>query len=198
MAESEVSSSVTKAFFVCDLCLFSVDLTSLVATDKEKQKNDMLLAIVLEHLVPHTESLMNVIASNAANQTFSLKYEILCRVQDNKDNKSKKLVLSLQKKFKSQHSHIEIPIDKDEDKTMSQLRAGVKADRKNYIALRNAKGQTIGDANAAGQLIEVDIYNLLLACSINKIKFLFRSTNTLKNKRANLESWPKPAAIRPS
>ena len=49
--KSEIVASKLKSFFVCHLCLFTVDLT-FVATPKEKQKNDMLLhvAIILEHL----------------------------------------------------------------------------------------------------------------------------------------------------
>ena len=143
LAESEVVGSEIKVFYVCDLCMFTVDLTSLVSSPKERQKNDMLLAIVLEHLVPHTESLMNVIASTAANQTFNLKYEVLAKVTD-LTGPNKKIVLSLQKKFKSQNSNLEIAIDKDEDKTMSLLRSGIKSEKKNYVSLRTVKGNEGG------------------------------------------------------
>lgn len=147
-AESDIVASKTKAFYICDLCLFTVDLTSLIATDQEKQKNEMLLAIVLEHLVPHTESLTSVIASTSSNNTMHLKYEMLSRVQDMGPG-TKKIVLSLQKKFKSPHSSLEVQLDKDEDKTMAQLRAGVKAERKNLVVQKNAKG---GISSAASSL----------------------------------------------
>lgn len=149
LAESEVAGSDLKVFFICDLCLFTVDLTSLMASPKEKQKNDMLLAIVLEHLVPHTESLMNVIASTASNQTFSLKYELMARATDvvaapahfgAATPSHRKIVLSLAKKFKSSTGALEIPFEKEEEKTLSAIRNGIKSEKKNYVAVRNVRG----------------------------------------------------------
>ncbi|TRY76407.1 hypothetical protein TCAL_00036 [Tigriopus californicus] len=169
LAESDIVGSSTKVFYICDLCLFTVDLTSLVASPKDRQKNDMLLAIVLEHLVPHTESLMNVIASTAANQTFNLKYEVMAKVTD--IGPSKKIVLSLQKKFKCQNSTLEIPIEKDEEKTLAQVRNGIKSEKKNYISLRQVKGPDGNPSSSvalspsnldldqnAGQLVELNKY----------------------------------------
>ena len=160
LTENDILASKTKVFFICDLCLFTTDLTSLVVAESDKQKNDMLLSIVLEHLVPHTESLMNVITSTAAYQTFHLKYEVTARVQEFKD--FRKIIISLQKKFKAQSSSLEVVIDREEDKTISQLRAGVKAERKTFVALKSTKagsvpGSTIvGDSSTASQLIEVN------------------------------------------
>ncbi len=154
LAESEVAASTTKAFFICDLCLFTVDLTSLIAAEKERQKNEMLMSIVLEHLVPHTESLTCVMASTAeAAHLLSLKYEMLSRVQDMGPN-NKKIVLSLQKKFKSPGSTLEVLLERDEDKTVTLLRTAAKAERKSFVALR--KGASPSESSAASQLIEVN------------------------------------------
>jgi len=162
-AESEIVGSPIKAFYICDLCMFSVDLTSLIASPTASQKNDMLLSIVLEHLIPHTESLMTVVASSAANKTINIKFEIMARVSDVQGStvpNQRKIVLSLQKKFKSQTSAMEVLIDKDEDKTISQIRAGIKAERKQYISVRPSttavqNNPTTVPANAT-QLIDVN------------------------------------------
>ncbi len=163
-AESEIGASKTKAFYICDLCLFTVDLTSIIATDTEKQKNEMLLAIVLEHLVPHTESLTSVIASTSTSNTMNLKYEMISRVQDMPPN-NQQIVLCLQKKFKSPNSNLEVVLDKDENKTMSLLRAGVKAERKNLVVQKNSKGASPANPNspypdvsagAAAHLVEIN------------------------------------------
>ena len=197
-AESEVVGSPIKAFYICDLCMFSVDLTSLIgkykiihlwyteanstqfftfthpwfslynlqffaASPTASQKNDMLLSIVLEHLIPHTESLMTVVASSAANKTINIKFEIMARVSDVPGStvpNQRKIVLSLQKKFKSQTSAMEVLIDKDEDKTIAQIRAGIKAERKQYISVRPSttavqNNPTTVPANAT-QLIDVN------------------------------------------
>lgn len=82
LAESEVVGSNVKAFYMCDLCMFTIDLTSILATPASTQKNEMLVSIVLEHLVPHTESLLSVIASTAAYKTFNFKMEVLIFFQD--------------------------------------------------------------------------------------------------------------------
>jgi hypothetical protein len=140
LAESEIISSRLKANFVCDLCRFSVDLTSMVATAKEKQKNDMLLAIVLEHLVPHTESLMNVIASTAANQTLNIKYEIVSKIQDLNPQQSN-IVLSLNKKFRTANTNMEIAIAKEESKTIENLRLGAKQEKRTFLAMKKAGGK---------------------------------------------------------
>jgi hypothetical protein len=47
LPENEIVNSPVKAFFVCDLCMFTVDLTSLIATPSNRQKNDMLVSILL-------------------------------------------------------------------------------------------------------------------------------------------------------
>ena len=83
LPEMDIRRANVKAFFICDLCLFTVDLTCLIVPpggSSNPQKNDMLLSIVLEHLIPHTESLMTVVASSAANKTINLKFELMARV----------------------------------------------------------------------------------------------------------------------
>ena len=151
----------------------------------------MLLSIVLEHLIPHTESLMTVVASSAANKTINLKFEIMARVSDVQGStvpNQRKIVLSLQKKFKSQTSAMEVLIDKDEDKTIAQIRAGIKAERKQYISVRPSTTAVQNNPSAvpanATQLIDVNkfidqqvIYNpisnyLMGTCYITDISLL--------------------------
>ena len=125
MPEMDIRRATTKAYYICDLCLFTVDLTSLIippGPSSNPQKNDMQLSIVLEHLIPHTDSLMTVVASSAANKTINLKFEIMARVSPIPNQPgSRKIVLSLQKKFKSQTSAMEVMIEKDEERTMAQV-----------------------------------------------------------------------------
>lgn len=135
LAESEVVGSPVKAFFMCDLCMFTIDLTSLLVTPGMTQKNDTLLSIVLEHLVPHTESLLSVIANTAGSKTFNFKLEIRAKVST--QNHQRKIILSLQKKFVSSSSGLEISLEKDEERTLNQLRASVRADRqKSFVNIR--------------------------------------------------------------
>jgi len=141
MAENEIAASPVKAFFVCDLCMFTVDLTSLIATPANRQKNEMLLSIVLEHVVPHTDSLMNVIASAASNRTFNLKFEVSSNVTEQQNTGQRKIVLSLRKKFHSQFgTAAEVVIDKDDEITINAIRSAVKSERKSYVSVRGARG----------------------------------------------------------
>ena len=163
LAETDIKRAPVKAFFICDLCLFTVDLTSLIVApgpSSNPQKNDMLLSIVLEHLIPHTESLMTVVASSAANRTINIKFELMARISDiPNQGGARKIVLSLQKKFKSQTSAMEVLIEKDEEKTMAQIRAGIKAERKQYVSVRpsttSVQNNPSTPANAT-QLIDVN------------------------------------------
>ena len=106
---------------------------------------------------------MTVVASSAANKTINIKFEIMARVSDVPGStvpNQRKIVLSLQKKFKSQTSAMEVLIDKDEDKTIAQIRAGIKAERKQYISVRPSttavqNNPTTVPANAT-QLIDVN------------------------------------------
>ena len=135
LAESEVVGSNVKAFYMCDLCMFTIDLTSILATPSASQKNEMLLAIVLEHLVPHTESLLSVIANTAGSRTFHFKMEIKAKVTE--QHGQRKIILSLQKKFVSSSSGLEIVLEKDEERTLSQLRASVRAERnRSFVNIR--------------------------------------------------------------
>ena len=95
----------------------------------------MLLAIVLEHLVPHTESLLSVIANTAGSKTFHFKMEIKAKVSE--QNHQRKIILSLQKKFVSASSGLEIVLEKDEERTLSQLRASVRNERnRSFVNIR--------------------------------------------------------------
>eukprot|EP00096_Caligus_rogercresseyi_P012518 TRINITY_DN5271_c0_g1_i1.p1 TRINITY_DN5271_c0_g1~~TRINITY_DN5271_c0_g1_i1.p1 ORF type:complete len:1348 (-),score=509.64 TRINITY_DN5271_c0_g1_i1:500-4543(-) len=177
LSETEITTSRIKASYQCDLCGFFIDLTSLISNPNQTQKNDMILGVVLEHMVPHTESLIGVITSSAANQTFNLKFEVVGRVSEAAG--VRKIHLSLQRKFKSANSNMEIPLDKDEEKTMSQIRAGVKSERKNYVAVRSSISSNNKVLNklesSANQLIEVNKFierqrgkfSLLAQCGCN-------------------------------
>ncbi|CAB4070401.1 unnamed protein product [Lepeophtheirus salmonis] len=165
LSETDITTSRIKASYQCDLCGFYIDLTSLISNPNQTQKNDMILGVVLEHMVPHTESLIGVITSSAANQTFNLKFEVVGRVSEAAG--VRKIHLSLQRKFKSASSNMEIPLDKDEEKTMLQIRAGVNTNNK---GLHKIEGAT-----SANQLIEVNKFidrqrgkfSLLAQCGCN-------------------------------
>ena len=161
-SEIEIAASPVKAFYVCDHCMFTVDLTSVIATPANRQKNDMLLGIVLEHVVPHTDSLMNVIASSASNKTFSLKFELTSNVTELLNSGQRKIVLSLRKKFHSLLGNgAEVMIDKDDEVTISAIRNAVKSDRKSTVAVRGGKGDseaasTMSPSVTATQQIEIN------------------------------------------
>ena len=85
--------------------------------------------------MPHTESLLSVIANTAGSKTFNFKMEIKAKVTS--QGNQRKIVLSLQKKFVSSQSGLEIVLEKDEERTLNQLRASVRADRqKNFVNIR--------------------------------------------------------------
>jgi len=145
---------------MCDLCMFTIDLTSILVTPGAAQKNEMLLSIVLEHLVPRTESLLSVIANTAGSKTFNFKMEIKAKVTIT--GNQRKIVLSLQKKFVSSSSGLEIALEKDEERTLNQLRASVRADRqRSFVNIRTKSdgGATILTAqpsSQSSQLVDVN------------------------------------------
>ena len=53
LAESDVLGSNVKAFFMCDLCMFTIDLTSILVTPGAAQKNEMLLSIGKKMFTPY-------------------------------------------------------------------------------------------------------------------------------------------------
>jgi len=114
----------------------------------------------LEHLVPHTESLLSVIADTAGSKTFNFKMEIKAKVTTT--GHQRKIVLSLQKKFVSSSSGLEIALEKDEERTLNQLRASVRADRqRSFVNIRTKSdgGTTILTAqpsSQSSQLVDVN------------------------------------------
>ena len=85
--------------------------------------------------MPHTESLLSVIANTAGSKTFNFKMEIKAKVTIT--GHQRKIVLSLQKKFVSSSSGLEIALEKDEERTLNQLRASVRADRqRSFVNIR--------------------------------------------------------------
>ena len=160
-SEIEIAASPVKAFYVCDLCMFTVDLTSLIATPSNRQKNDMLLSVVLEHVVPHTDSLTSVISNSGSGKTFSLKFEVTSNVTEIQNSGQRKIVLSLRKKFHSQLGNgAEVLIDKDDETTINAIRNAVKTDRK--FPNRPAKPDAVDSSPAvtsaltASQQIEIN------------------------------------------
>lgn len=140
LPENEIAASPVKAFFVCDLCMFTVDLTSLIATPTNRQKNDMLLSILMEHVVPHPDSLLTLVTSAASNKAFSLKFELALSVSELANTGQRKFLISLRKKLHSKLANgSEVLIDKDVDVTTTAIRSAVKSERKSYVSVRGSR-----------------------------------------------------------
>ena len=174
LAETEVVSSNVKAFYMCDLCMFTIDLTSILVTPGSTVKNELLIAVVLEHLVPHTESLLSVIANTAGSKTFNFKMEVKAKVTTER-NGQRKIVLSLQKKFVSSQSGLEIVLEKDEERTLNQLRASVRADRqKNFVNIRTkSDGGTYNFSILSGfyLIFNLSVFSNFVLCPLPTLTF---------------------------
>ena len=78
--------------YICDQCKFSIDLTRLQkGGERHGHLVDMAVGVVLEHVVPHTESLMAVINTAAFNEVFRLKFEFTASVEG--EGKNKKILI---------------------------------------------------------------------------------------------------------
>ena len=73
LAESDVLGSNVKAFFMCDLCMFTIDLTSILVTPGAAQKNEMLLSIGKKIFVYLSLILCTYERKNTFNQIDNLK-----------------------------------------------------------------------------------------------------------------------------
>ena len=73
LAESDVLGSNVKAFFMCDLCMFTIDLTSILVTPGAAQKNEMLLSIGKKIFVYLSLILCTYERKNTFNQIHNLK-----------------------------------------------------------------------------------------------------------------------------
>ena len=73
LAESDVLGSNVKAFFMCDLCMFTIDLTSILITPGAAQKNEMLLSIGKKMFIYLSLILCTYEGKNTFNQIHNLK-----------------------------------------------------------------------------------------------------------------------------
>ena len=121
--------------YCCDQCKFSIDLTRLQHNlAKNTHLVDMAVGVVLEHIVPHTESLMSVITTAAFNEVFKLKFEFTASVEG--EGVHKKVIVGLDRKIVAIETNIEVPIQKDVAKTVEMLKTRLKQDKKGNIILK--------------------------------------------------------------
>ena len=123
--------------FVCDQCKLSVDLTRF---EHKQAKSDthlveMILAVVLEHTVPHTDSLVSVITTAANNEMFDLKFEFNAVVEGEGDNR--RISVSLDRKIIPTRGTAEISIQKDVYKTIESIKSKLTPDKRGNIKLMN-------------------------------------------------------------
>merc|ERR1719495_2299709 len=85
--------------YVCDQCKFSIDLTRLQHTSGKSLSHlvDMAIGVVLEHIVPHTESLLSVIMTSAFNEVFKVKFEFVAQVEG--EGQNRRIVVNLERKI---------------------------------------------------------------------------------------------------
>ena len=93
----------------------------------------MAIGVVLEHIVPHTESLLSVIMTSAFNEIFSLKFEFAAHVEGEGPNK--KINIGLDRKIVASESAGEVVIQKDIYKTIEVLKSKIKQDKKGEIII---------------------------------------------------------------
>merc|ERR1719410_3025212 len=142
--------------YCCDQCKFSIDLTRLQhAGDRNSHLVDMAVGVVLEHVVPHTESLMAVIMTAAFNEVFNLKFEFTASVEG--EGANKKIIIGLDRKIVALDTNTEVTIQKDVQKTIELLKSKLKQDKKGNVTIkkRHLFMDTSVTDNEAGQLMEV-------------------------------------------
>ena len=147
----EVSGPCVK--YCCEQCKFSIDLTRLQqSSDKSGHLVDMAVGVVLEHVVPHTESLMAVIMTAATNEIFKLKFEFTASVEGEGINK--KIAIGLDRKIVAGEG-VEVTLQKDVHKTIEMLRTKLKQDKKGNVTVRRRHLflDKLPD-NESGQLVE--------------------------------------------
>merc|ERR1719510_2219704 len=148
---AEVSGPCIK--YCCEQCKFSIDLTRLQqSSDKSGHLIDMAVGVVLEHVVPHTESLMAVIMTAATNEVFKLKFEFTASVEGEGINK--KIAIGLDRKIVAGEG-MEVILQKDVHKTIELLRTKLKQDKKGNVTVRRRHLflDKLPDSEA-GQLVE--------------------------------------------
>ena len=144
--------------YCCDQCKFSIDLTRLQhGGDKNSHLVDMAVGVVLEHIVPHTESLMAVIMTAAFNEVFNLKFEFTATVEG--EGLNKKIIIGLDRKIVGVgESQFEVLLQKDVQKSIEMLKTKLKQDKKGNVSLKKRHifmDTRINDTNQdSGQLVE--------------------------------------------
>ena len=160
--------------YCCEQCKFSIDLTRLQSnTDKTSHLVDMALGVVLEHVVPHTESLMSVIMTAATNEIFKLKFEFTASVEG--EGVNKKIMIGLDRKIVVGDG-VEVTLQKDVNKTIELLRTKLKQDKKGnvtlkkkYLFLDKVPENETGQLMEAGKFLEAasNILQLYGSCGCN-------------------------------
>ena len=145
--------------YVCDQCKFSIDLTRLQHPSGRSHGHlvDMAIGVVLEHIVPHTESLLSVIMTSAFNEVFKVKFEFVAQVEG--EGNSKKINVSLDRKVVPSETGGEVIIQKDLHKTTEMLKSRLKQDKKGNVNVKRKhifmENFSPADHSDAGQLVEV-------------------------------------------
>merc|ERR1719447_2301255 len=147
--------------YVCDQCKFSIDLTRLQHALGRGQSHlvDMSIGVVLEHIVPHTESLLSVIMASAFNDVFKVKFEFVAQVEG--EGQNRRIVVNLERKIVCGEAGGEVTIQRDINKTLEVLKTKLKQDKKGNVSVKRKQifmdsvggGDQQGGEN--GQLVEV-------------------------------------------
>jgi len=157
--DKSIDMSGTTLRYVCEQCKFSIDLTRLQHASGKNLSHlvDMAIGVVLEHIVPHTDSLLSVIMTSAFNEIFSLKFEFAAHVEG--EGPHKKINISLDRKIVVSDSIGEVPIQKDIYKTIEVLKTKLKQDKKGNVNVKRKHifmdSFTPLDHQEMGQLVEV-------------------------------------------
>ena len=118
---------------------------------------DMAVGVVLEHIVPHTESLLSVIMASAYNEAFTLKFEFTAKVDGEGDDRSINIVLD--KKIVPVGGGAEVVIQKEEGKTAEVLKNRLKQEKKGYINIKQRHmflDTPVPADSEVGQLIDIN------------------------------------------
>ena len=143
--------------YCCEQCKFSIDLTRMQHSVGKTASHlvDMSVGVVLEHIVPHTESLLAVIMTAAFNELFSLKFEFVAQVEG--EGASRRINVSLDRKISITETGAEVVIQKDIHKTVEVMRAKLKQDKKGNIVVRRKHlfmESFSPEGDAGGQAVE--------------------------------------------
>merc|ERR1712088_848003 len=139
-----------------------IDLTRLQHPTGRSHSHlvDMAIGVVLEHIVPHTESLLSVIMASAFNEVFKVKFEFVAQVEG--EGQGRRIVVNLERKVMcGEGGGGEVTIQRDINKTLEVLKTKLKQDEKGNVSVKRKQifmdsiggGGQQGGEN--GQLVEV-------------------------------------------